>query len=61
MEELKGILFRLLKDELDSLAIGHTYNYNRISRMKEICHLLTYEKYVDFDEHILNMIRYYEY
>ena len=44
MEDLKGTLFRLLKDEIDSLAIGHTYNKERLAMMREICHLLTYYK-----------------
>lgn len=62
MEDLKATLFRLLKDELDSLAIGHTYNYDRIATMREICHLLVYYKYVDMsDDDILKIVRFYEY
>ena len=61
MEELKGKLFRLLKDELDDLSIGHTYNLNRITIMKEICHLLTYYKYVDMsDSDIMKIVRFYD-
>ena len=61
MEELKGKLFRLLKDELDDLSIGHTYNLNRIAKMKEICHLLTYYKYVDMsDSDIMKIVRFYD-
>ena len=61
MEELKGKLFRLLKDELDDLSIGHTYNLNRIALMKEICHLLTYYKYVDMsDSDIMKIVRFYD-
>lgn len=62
MEDLNATLFRLLKDELDSLAIGHTYNKERLSMMKEICHLLTYYKYVELsDDDILKIVRFYEY
>ena len=62
MEDLNGTLFRLLKDELDSLALGHTYNLERLSTMKEICHILMYYKYVDMtDDDILKIIRFYEY
>jgi len=61
VEELKGKLFRLLKDELDDLSIGHTYNLNRIATMKEICHLLTYYKYVDMsDSDIMKIVRFYD-
>ena len=62
MEELNGTLFRLLKDELDSLSLGHQYNKSRISMMKDICHLLTYYRYVDMtDDDILKIVRFYEY
>lgn len=62
MEDLNGTLFRLLKDELDSLAIGHTYNTERLSMMREICHLLTYYRYVDMaDDDILKIVKFYEY
>ena len=59
MEQLKAKLFRLLKDEIDDLSIGHTYNLNRLRQMKEICHLITYYKYVDLDEtDIIKIIRF---
>jgi len=61
VEELKGLLFRLLKDEIDDLSIGHTYNLVRIKKMKEICHLLTYYKYVDMsDSDIMKIVRFYD-
>lgn len=62
MEDLKGTLFRLLKDEIDSLAIGHTYNTERLAMMREICHILTYYKYVDVaDNDIMKIVKFYEY
>ena len=62
MENLKATLSRLLKDELDSLYIGHSYNRDRIATMREICHLLTYYQYVDMsDSDILKIVHFYEY
>ncbi len=62
MEELKAKLFRLLKDELDDLYIGHTYNKYRIDVMRQICHILAYYKYVDVrDSDIVKLIKFYEY
>lgn len=62
MEQLNGQLFRLLKDELDSLATGHTYDLSRIRKMKEICHILTYYRYVDIsNSDVIKLITYYEY
>ena len=62
MEDLNGTLFRLLKDELDNLALGHSYDLSRLSMMKEICHLLTYYEYVDIsDDDILKIVKFYEY
>ncbi len=59
MEDLNGTLFRLLKDELDNLALGHQYNKERVLLMKDICHLLTYYKYVDMsDDDILKIVKY---
>ncbi len=46
MENLSATLFRLLKDELDDLAIGKSYNKNRLRLMKEICYILVYEQFV---------------
>lgn len=42
MEELKAKLFRLLKDEIYDLNIGHSYNTVRIRMMKELCKVLMY-------------------
>ena len=62
MEDLKATLFRLLKDELDSLALGHTFNNDRISMMREICQLLVYYKYADTNNpDVLKIIKFYEY
>ena len=62
MEDLKGTLFRLLKDELDSLAIGHSFNKERLQMMREICHLLVYYQYVDMkSSDILKIVKFYEY
>lgn len=61
MEELNAKLFRLLKDELESLRIGHSFNKERLQLMKEICHLLAYYKYVDMDNSdIVKIIRFYD-
>ena len=62
VEELNATLFRMLKDELDSLSIGHAYNLKRINAMKEICHLLAYYKYVDMSsDDIMKLVKFYEY
>ena len=62
MEDLKGILFRLLKDEIDSLTVGHNYDLQRISLMREICHLLTYYQYAEVnDSDIIKMMKFYGY
>lgn len=62
MEELNGTLFRLFKDELNSLMIGHPYNLKRIAKMKKICHLLKYYEYVDMDDSdFMKIVRIYEY
>lgn len=62
VEELNGVLFRLLKDELDSLMTGHSYNLKRIAKMKKICHLLKYYEYVDMDDSdFMKIARFYEY
>ena len=61
VEELNAKLFRLLKDELESLRLGHPFNKERLQLMKEICHLLTYYKYVDMDNSdIVKIIRFYD-
>lgn len=61
MEELNAKLFRLLKDEIYDLNIGHLYNKGRIKLMKEICHLLAYYKYVDIDNSdIIKIIKFYD-
>lgn len=62
MEDLNGTLFRLLKDELDALRLGHPFNKDRLRKMKEICHLLTYYQYVDVsNDDIIKLVRMYEY
>ena len=62
MEELKESLFKILEDELNSLELGHSYNLSRLSMMKEICHLLTYNKYVNMsDDDIIKIGKFYEY
>lgn len=47
MEEIRARLFRLLKDELDSLAIGHTYNLDRLSEMKQLCHIIVFSHFYE--------------
>ena len=47
MEKIKARLFRLLKDELDSLSIGHTYNFDRIEEMKQLCHIIIFSHFCD--------------
>ena len=62
MEELKEQLFELLKEELDSLSIGHSYNKDRLRIMREICHVLTYYNYVDVDNNdLMKIVKFYEY
>lgn len=46
MENLKDTLYRLLKDELDDLAMGKSYNISRLRLMKEICYVIIYEQFV---------------
>lgn len=62
VENLNGALFRMLKDELDNLAIGHAYNTNRISAMKDICRMLLYYKNVDIpSQDVIKIVKVYDY
>ena len=62
MEQLKEMLYNLLKEEFANLNLGHPYNLDRLAYMKSICHLLTYYKYVDMtDDDIVKLIQFYEY
>jgi hypothetical protein len=62
VENLKETLFKLLNDEIDNLHLGHYFNKDRLQMMREICHLLTYYKYVDMsDSDILKIVKFYEY
>lgn len=47
MERLKAKLFRLLKDELYSLSIGHNYNHERMREMRDLCRVITYFKFAE--------------
>ena len=61
MEQLNAQLFRLLKDELHSLSMGHTYDLRRLRKMREICHILTYYRYVVMsNSDIVKLINKYE-
>lgn len=61
MESLNEMLYKLLNEEIDSLSLGHLFNSKRIQKMREICHILTYYKYVDVsDNDIIKLIRFYE-
>ena len=42
MEELRAKLFRLLKDEIDDLSIGRTYNVKRLHEINDLCHLIVF-------------------
>lgn len=62
MEELNAKLFRLLKDELRSLNMGHSYNKKRLAVMKGLCHLIAYLKYADLQKNeIKKIVNIYEY
>lgn len=60
MELLEKKLYKLLKEEMADLSMGHTYNIHRIALMKEICHILTYYKYVDMnDTDFMKLVRFF--
>lgn len=60
METLYKKLHNLLKEEIADLSIGYTYNAKRIALMKQICHILTYIKYVDMkDTDFMKLIRFF--
>lgn len=62
MEDLNDILYKLLKDELSDLKLGHPFNEDRLRTMMDICEILTYFEYVDLsDDDIIKLIKFYEY
>lgn len=61
MEELRAKLFRLLKDEIDDLTVGHSYNLKRLQEINDLCHLIVFlssaYEYVDIkDRDIIKII-----
>ena len=61
VETLINTLIKLFDEELNDLYLGHPYNLSRVSKMKEICHLLTYYKYVILDDDdIMKIVRFYD-
>lgn len=62
MEDLNNILYKLLKEELNDLELGHSFNKDRLRSMMNICELLTYLEYVELkDDDVLKLTRFYEY
>ena len=62
METLKAKLFRLFKDEIHDLNLGHTFNKMRLKEMKRICRLLLYYQYIDVSsKDLAKMVNFYEY
>ena len=61
MEDLNDTLYKLLKDELNDLKLGHPFNMDRLRTMVDICEILTYLKYVELsDDDIVKLIRFYD-
>ncbi len=61
MERLNNLLYKLLKDELNDLKLGHPFNKDRLRRMVDICEVLAYLEYTDLsDDDIVKLIGFYE-
>jgi len=40
-------LWKLLKEELTDLSVGHSFNETRLKQMRELCHVIMYLRYVE--------------
>lgn len=61
METLKAKLFKLLKDEIRNLQLGHGFNKRRLKEMKMICRLLLYYQYVEVSsKDIVKVVNFYD-
>lgn len=60
MEEIKNKLYHLLKAELADLNIGHSFNEERLRYMKELCRLIIYASYVEFDPDLIKILSFYD-
>lgn len=50
VEKYKAELFKLLKEELGNLSIGHQFDLKRISKIKSLCHTIFYLKLSDSED-----------
>ena len=57
MEQFKALLFRLLKDELDSQMIGRPYDKDRLRLMRNICHIIKYHEYGGLTKQELKILK----
>lgn len=61
MENLYIRLYELLKEEMSELRLGHSFNRERLAEMRELCHILTYLKYVDMGStDVMQIFQYYD-
>lgn len=61
MEKISTKLFNLLKEELYDLNTGHDFNVARIRLIRQLCHILIYNKYVKVsDIDLMKIVKFYE-
>lgn len=61
VENINEYLYKLFKEELDDLSMGHGYNKSRLAYMKSIVTLMLYLRYAILDNAtILRILSNYE-
>lgn len=60
VEEINAKLFQLLKDELTDLNRGRSFNQDRIKYMKELCRLIIFLRYIEFDPEVMKILSFYD-
>lgn len=59
MEDLKETLYKLFMEELSDLQFGHSFNTSRLRTMRDICHILKYNEYVEMSaDDIVKLVRF---
>lgn len=60
VEQINAKLFRLLKDELTDLNRGRSFNPDRIHYMKELCRVIIFTHYVEFNPELEKILSFYD-
>lgn len=61
MENLYISLKNLIMEELDSQELGNAPDKNRLSQMRELCHVIMYMQYVDMEStDIMQIFQFYD-